>query len=105
VPILHRCPPPLAVVVRARRALGAILSLAIVLMTIAPTLALPSDGDPSADLSTTDPLGHLVVSELSTGGAGASDEFVELYNPASELLPLEGLELVYVSSSGATVTR
>ena len=49
--------------------------------------------------------GHLVISELQTGGAGASDEFVELYNPTDAALPLEGLELVYVTASGATVTR
>src|SRR5207237_6731802 len=48
---------------------------------------------------------HLVVSEALTGGASASDEFIELYNPSADALPLEGLELVYVSASGATVTR
>ena len=49
--------------------------------------------------------GHLVISELQTGGAGASDEFVELYNPTAAALPLEGLELVYVTATGTTVTR
>ena len=49
--------------------------------------------------------GHLVISEIVTGGAGASDELIELYNPSAVALPLEGLELVYVSASGATVTR
>ena len=49
--------------------------------------------------------GHLVISELQTGGASASDEFVELYNPTDAPLPLEGLELVYVTASGGTVTR
>lgn len=48
---------------------------------------------------------HLVVSEVVTGAASASDELVELYNPTGVALPLEGLELVYVSASGATVTR
>jgi uncharacterized protein YdeI (BOF family) len=48
---------------------------------------------------------HLVVSELTTGGSSASDEFVELYNPTSQQQSLAGLELVYVSASGATVTR
>ena len=45
---------------------------------------------------------HLVVSEVVTGGANASDELIELYNPSSAPLPLEGLELVYVTASGAT---
>lgn len=49
--------------------------------------------------------GHLVISEVTTGGASASDEFIEIYNPTTVALPLEGLELVYVTASGATVTR
>ncbi|MDQ2674377.1 MAG: hypothetical protein M3Y40_06950 [Chloroflexota bacterium] len=48
---------------------------------------------------------HLVVSEVVTGGTSASDELIELYNPTDVALPLEGLELVYVSASGATVSR
>jgi hypothetical protein len=48
--------------------------------------------------------GHLVISEVMTGGASASDEFIEIYNPTPAELPLEGLELVYVSASGATVS-
>jgi hypothetical protein len=48
---------------------------------------------------------HLVISEVVTGGAGASDEFVEIYNPTAGPLPLEGLELVYVTASGLTVSR
>jgi len=49
--------------------------------------------------------GHLVVSEVMTGGSSASDEFVEIYNPDPAALPLDGLELIYVTASGATVTR
>jgi hypothetical protein len=49
--------------------------------------------------------GHLVISEIVTGGASASDELIEIYNPGPETLPLEGLELVYVTASGATVSR
>ncbi len=48
---------------------------------------------------------HLVVSEVLTGATSASDEFIELFNPASGSLPLEGLELVYVTASGGTITR
>jgi uncharacterized protein YdeI (BOF family) len=48
---------------------------------------------------------HLVVSEIVTGGTSASDEFIEIYNPTDATLPLEGLELVYVTASGATVSR
>ena len=48
---------------------------------------------------------HLVVSEVVTSGSSASDELIELYNPALVALPLEGLELIYVSSTGGTVSR
>jgi uncharacterized protein YdeI (BOF family) len=48
---------------------------------------------------------HLLVSEVMTGGAGASDEFIELYNPGPTALPLEGLEVIYVTASGGTITR
>ena len=49
--------------------------------------------------------GHLLISEVVTGGASASDELIELYNPSAAALPIEGLELVYVSASGLTLTR
>ena len=52
-----------------------------------------------------DTVDHLVVSEVVTGGASASDELIELYNPSASPLPLEGLEVVYVTASGATITR
>jgi hypothetical protein len=45
------------------------------------------------------------VSEVVTGGAGASDEFVEVYNAAPAALSLANLELVYVTASGSTITR
>ncbi len=48
---------------------------------------------------------HLVISEIVTGGTSASDELIELYNPTGDPLPLEGLELVYATASGLTVTR
>ncbi len=51
------------------------------------------------------PSAGLLVSEVITGGASASDEFVEIYNAASEPLNLAGLELVYVTATGSTVTR
>jgi hypothetical protein len=52
-----------------------------------------------------EPISHLVISEVMTGGASASDEFIEIYNPAATALPLEGLEIVYVTASGGTITR
>lgn len=48
---------------------------------------------------------HVLISEIMTGGTGASDEFVEIYNPGAAGLTLDGLELIYVTASGATITR
>lgn len=70
---------------------------ALVLALLAPTGSIPSTAAAVVD--------HLVVSEVVTGGASASDELIEIYNPTAASLPLEGLELVYVTASGTTVTR
>jgi cell division septation protein DedD len=56
-------------------------------------------------LDISEPTGHLVISELVTGGTSASDELIELYNPDPAALPVQGLELVYVTATGATITR
>src|SRR4051794_26563009 len=47
----------------------------------------------------------LLVSEVVTGGTSASDEFIEIYNASTATLDLAGLELVYATSTGTTVTR
>ena len=47
----------------------------------------------------------LVLSEVQTGGASASDEFAEIANAGPSPVDLAGLELVYVTSTGTTVTR
>jgi uncharacterized protein YdeI (BOF family) len=51
------------------------------------------------------PPSTLVVSEVQTGGASASDEFVELANQGPLAVDLQGLEVVYATSTGSTVTR
>src|SRR5262245_38492687 len=51
------------------------------------------------------PTSTLVISELQTGGASASDEFVEIANQGAGPVDLVGLEVVYATSSGSTVTR
>ena len=84
---------------RVRRA--GIAALALVLSVgVAP-------GVPSAQAAVVDwPPSTLVIAELQTGGASASDEFVEIANqgPAAGR-PGIGLELVYATSTGSTVTR
>ncbi len=47
----------------------------------------------------------LVVAEVVTGGASASDEFVEFANAGAVALDLAGLEVAYATSTGTTVTR
>ena len=47
----------------------------------------------------------LLVSEVVTGGTSASDEFIEIYNASANTLDLSGLELVYATATGTTVTR
>ena len=51
------------------------------------------------------PSAGLLIGEVVTGGASASDEYVELVNAGAAETDLAGLEVVYASSSGATVTR
>jgi len=51
------------------------------------------------------PVSTLVLSEFQTGGASASDEFVEIANQGPASVDLAGLELIYVTASGSTVTR
>lgn len=73
------------------------LLLAIVLLVLPGLPPGPARGESMPD--------HLVISEVVTGGASASDELIELYNPTATAMPLEGLELVYVTASGATISR
>ncbi|HYM51922.1 MAG TPA: hypothetical protein VEW45_00370 [Candidatus Dormibacteraeota bacterium] len=94
-----------------RSGLTAIATALTLVASLLPTaLAAPdagtggSSGGPFAQPAPA-AVGHLLLSELVTGGASASDEFVEIYNPAPVGLPTEGLELIYVSASGATITR
>jgi hypothetical protein len=51
------------------------------------------------------PSSGLLVAEVVTRGAAASDQYVEVYNAAPEPISLAGLELAYVTASGATISR
>jgi Lamin Tail Domain len=92
--------------VSVRRVAAAIAAGSVLIAATGPAAALPLDGtgDGPGAPATVAPA-HLVVSEVMTGGASASDEFIELYNPGGEALPVEGLEVIYVTASGATATR
>jgi hypothetical protein len=87
----------------ARPILAVAAGLIICAAFMRPALARPEFGA-APDMTSTDPV-HVLISEVMTGGSSASDEFAELYNPGDVALGLDGLELIYVSASGATVTR
>ena len=90
----------------SRRLFASLASLIVLSVAIDHAVALPLADEPGGSpAALVEAGGHLVLSELMTGGASASDEFIELYNPSASELPLEGLEVVYVTASGATVTR
>ena len=80
----------------ARRGLIAASAVGLLLAGLMPFAA--ARGDVTAPT-------HLVVSEVVTGGASASDELIEIHNPTASSLPLDGLEVVYVTASGATISR
>jgi hypothetical protein len=83
-------------------------AFALAASTLPTALGVHEAGSSAAgafDVGVEADIGHLVVSEIATGGTSASDEFVEVYNPSASALPIEGLELIYVTASGATITR
>jgi outer membrane biosynthesis protein TonB len=101
---------------RARSAGPVALPLALILILLAASLTTAAARRPDPDASLAGrqveplavvawPVSSLVVSEVQTGGASASDEFAELYNGGSLAVDLAGLELVYATSTGSTVTR
>jgi hypothetical protein len=47
----------------------------------------------------------LLIAEVVTGGASASDEYFELTNAGPAAADLNGLEVAYASSAGTTATR
>ncbi|HEY6607753.1 MAG TPA: hypothetical protein VI277_01015 [Candidatus Limnocylindria bacterium] len=91
---------PVTIDRRSRRVGGALRSVALIVLSGS---LLPFGLAPGAAAVT--PPDHLVISEVVTGGASASDELIELYNPTGGPLPLEGLEVIYVSASGVTTSR
>jgi outer membrane biosynthesis protein TonB len=68
-------------------------------------LVLVAAGTSAVASVTWPPSPGLVVAEVVTGGASASDEYVEIANSGSGVADLGGLELVYASASGTSVTR
>ena len=83
---------------------GVALALVAPLLFVAAVSAGVSP--PCAAASVTwSPSSGLVIGEVVTGGASASDEYVEIYNAGAAAVDMAGDELVYVTASGATITR
>jgi uncharacterized protein YdeI (BOF family) len=92
--------------VRVRLAMLQALVLALLGASAALAMTIPDDpgGAPGAAAASW-PVSTLVVSEVQTGGASASDEFIELANAGPVPVDLAGLEVAYVTSTGGTITR
>src|SRR5689334_6054737 len=91
---------------RVRRAADVALALVVALcLSSLPAAATPLGRDVVLAASVAWPVSTLVVSEVQTGGSSASDEFVEIANQGAAPVDLIGLEVVYATSSGSTVTR
>ena len=80
-------------------------AMLVSLMIVAASLAIALPPGLAAAVATWPPSTGLVVAEVMTGGASASDEYVELANAGSAAADLGGMELIYVTASGATTTR
>lgn len=91
---------------RLRSAAPSLLAACLTL-TLASGLvrAAPTGSGPAPEAVAWPPSGGLLLSEVMTGGASASDEFIELYDASTDPLDLAGDEVVYVSATGGTVTR
>ncbi|HTK44159.1 MAG TPA: lamin tail domain-containing protein, partial [Patescibacteria group bacterium] len=88
---------------RARLAVFAAVS---VVLGVASAAFAAGSGPITATLGPVSwPVSTLLVSEVQTGGASASDEFAEITNAGASSVDLAGLELAYATSSGSTVTR
>ena len=87
---------------RVRRA----ADVALVLVVVLCLSSLPAAAIPIVRAATVPwAVSTLVVSEVQTGGSSASDEFVEIANQGAGPVDLIGLEVVYATSTGSTVTR
>ena len=85
--------------------------LAIVMLFASATGAIASAATPvpvpitAAHPAVEPHVPRLLVGEVVTGGSSASDEWIELYNAGAVAEDLVGLELVYVTATGGTISR
>ena len=80
-----------------RRILPAIVGIFLVFFVFSVFLFHSKTTNVSAATAT-----HLVISEVQVDGASTSNDFIELYNPTSSEISLDGLRLGKRSSTGTT---
>ena len=92
---------------RVRRAGTTALFVLVAASLLAPGSGAepPSRGPATLAAAVAWPVSTLLVSEVTTGGASASDEFAELTNAGSVAVDLTGFELAYATATGGTITR
>ncbi len=76
----------------------------ILLAAVAAVLMLPALTSVMRAAADWPPSRDVVVGEVVTGGAAGSDEYFEIYNGGDLPVQLDGLEVVYVTATGSTVT-
>jgi hypothetical protein len=89
---------------RARAAAFAALVVVLSLSGAAVAAPNPESAQPAASVAWPASTA-LLLAEVQTGGASASDEFAEITNASAVPVDLVGLEVVYATSTGGTVTR
>ena len=91
---------------RARRAVLAafILIWSVAALALADAVPAAVSSGPSAAVAWPTSRG-LLIAEIVTGGASASDEYIELTNAGPASVDLNGLELAYASSAGTSATK
>ncbi|MFI5258906.1 MAG: lamin tail domain-containing protein [Candidatus Limnocylindrales bacterium] len=82
-----------------------VFALLVSLLVASATIAATMPPGLAAAATTWPPSAGLVLAEFMTGGASASDEYVEIADAGVTAADLGGCELVYVTASGSTVTR
>ena len=87
---------------RARRSLLSILVLGFVILGVAGVSPFALNGTRHAAAVGWPVSGGAVIAEVVTGGASASDEYVEVANGGPTAIDLQNTELVYISSAGTS---
>ncbi len=87
------------------RRVAPVAALVVVLTLAGVAFGATGHPAPQALEAVTWPASTLLVSEVQTGGATASDEFAEITNVGEASVDLAGFELAYVTATGSTVTR